>query len=168
MSRDATIVEIKHGRCTAGPDTCTCRLPVIEGSAGIFAQPLCTREANVRCTLRRPLLAEVLRTAGGLDVIACAQPLSGRGWPAYLHVALAMDILPIIAPDELWVAHRMAADYSRRRIPWALVGRGDSFALHKRNPPVRPPAYDVPEPTFRPVNGRRSNAYRPFRKGARS
>lgn len=102
-----------------------CAAPVA-GSDGVTARCACLA-ARTDCPVRFKRAAPQLGELGGCTIVAgCGlDRLRGR------RLAELYDVLPAIAESEWDVIVKFARDYTARRIPWAVIRRGDVYAMIK-------------------------------------
>ena len=136
------------------PAQCHFRLAPIAGADGLFAGAVCTMNGKLVCPHRTAALIEAAREIDGLPVISSGRPLTGPGGWAYFKKASAYDVMPYLDVFELFVAHKWARDYSRRRVPWLLAANGAVFSFYKRKTTRRAPVGWIKPPPgiFKPVN----------------
>ena len=103
------------------------KLAAIPGAEGLLAEDLCNLNLNDECQsrLRRPM--DPIGRLWSKPVIGAYRLGELQAKPANNLI----DILDNVSATDFWIIHKWALDYTRRRIPWAVVRRGERFALLK-------------------------------------
>jgi hypothetical protein len=103
------------------------RLAAIAAASGLLSRDLCTLSLYDECRSRQKQPLEPVGRLWGAPVVSAFRLDRLKA----LSEGDLIDILHNITAPDLWIIHKWAQDYTQRRIPWAVIRRGERFALLK-------------------------------------
>lgn len=119
---------VEWSRECGGPGvSCPHQLPGIEGTTGVTAMAYCLRTLDQSCPVRFTRGHVELGVVAGMPIVAGCYLARIRG----RRPEEIWDVLPAIQADEWEILLKFCRDYTRRRVPWAVVARGAVYALIK-------------------------------------
>jgi hypothetical protein len=113
--------------CGAPAAACPHRMNEVSGSVGVTALSYCRRDGGQACPALVAREHAALGEVAGCAIVAgnMLDRLRGR------RCDELWDVLPAIRDDEWEIVLAFVRDYTARRVPWALVRRGQVWAVIK-------------------------------------